>query len=73
MNAAENPDPLLLPPTLQGESNYIRNCIPAATSMGVEPIHETGEVGLPEISRHVPGSRLRQTITHTFLPGVPLT
>src|SRR5258706_7250158 len=70
MNVAENPAPPLLPPALQEKSSHICNCIPAATSMDVEPIYG---IGLQEMSRHVTGSRLRQTITHTSPPGVLLT
>src|SRR5258706_12368344 len=73
MNVAENPAPPLLPPALQEKSSHIRNCIPAATSMDVELVYRTGAAGFQEMPRHLTGSRLRQTITHTSLPGVLLT
>jgi hypothetical protein len=73
MNVAENTAPLLLLPAPQEESSCIRNCIPGATSMDMEPIHGTGTVGLQEMPRHVPGSGILQIVTHKSLPGILLT
>jgi hypothetical protein len=73
MNVAENTAPLLLLPAPQEDSSRIRGCILGATSMDVGLIHRTGADGLQDMPRHVPGSRLRQIVTYTPLPGIILT
>jgi hypothetical protein len=69
-NVAENLTPQSLPPALHGQHGHIHNSIPEATSTDEGLIHGTRTVGLREMPRHVPGSRLRRTVTYTSLPGI---
>ena len=72
LNVAENPAPLVLPLALQEPYAHIYRYTPAVTNigMGATGIHGSGAVGLP---RHVPGSKLFQTVPHTSFPEISLT